>query len=1210
MRLALTRMRAPVARAGGVARAALAVLAPALALGGAAATLAFLPPGRETWALFACCLALPLLAPLRRGYLRLGRVSVTSERLLGAEVAVGVALTVAMALLPAAALAPWPVARLALLVALVALTLALALPARAANAALLAALALLAAAAMTYPYPVAAALDRTLGSAFPWVLVGSALAGVVALRVLGWSAGGCPSRRLTVPLYAAVGLGLAAWWQWGGPTAEIAALAGLSEVERQAAALVPLILAIGVAAEIGLALALPALPWHRAARADLAACLAFGAVPLAAPVLAARRTLAIEGVAALSWLAGLILVGVALRALVGARLLLSAAADERTGERRLALALLVLCLAVFWPAAAWRAADMRPRWDEPQYLAATMNLWHDHDLELTTSMFSAEMDRLLGDRPGDRPVHIYEDDKTDRMSFSAPATPRTSLYVPLAAGPDLRGAIQLANTGPEPAGTTVTFRDAAGREVATRDVTVPPGRALTVAAPSAGNGWLNATVAAGKPVAATTLLTSDAGDELVAGGVAIPRSCIPYGFPTGVWETSLVVQNPLESPAAVTWRRYTADGADAGSASLTVPARGAAVAPLALGAATGTVCVNGDGPILAELLARGKPGLLVQPGASAQQAPVAIPLPLEITNQLGLRGTGTVRLYNPGADPVRVAVYDDANLAAPRATVAIPPQGTREFSAERFNMQPGHNTGWLSPSTPVMAAVVSGAGGHVAALAPRAADTTLAIPVLSDAARRENAAHLEVTNGGATDAMATARLADATGATLWQDKFWVPAHSVVDYPFWYQGPLDGTLTVSALAPLSATLLQRAVVTAWPFHSIGLSVEVLPGYALGGWPGVLAELGLVAALLAVALYGLLRDVGVGRRAALVVTLLVACAAPVSSYAVQLYPEVTAALLLVVAVRLLGDPARTPWRIAGGIACAVGVALLHTRFLPLTLLLLAWFAALLLWQRGAAAGLGTALRRRWPWLVGLVAAAALLTALLWSLEQRARLAFVERYLVPATAGSHLLGILFDGGGGLLPCLPLLLLAGSGFVWAIRRAPALGSIGVALVAVQFALVALRGGGWEAGDFPGRYILPAVPFLAVALGAAWQRGFARPVRPLVALLGAWGLAVGAFYLWDPGGTSYVLAPRSWSADAILTTFVGWNPLSVFPVLPSNAPDVGHPVTAPLVAALAAVVLAGLLLGARWSRPTLPRLFRPPWRREAAAEPVEEVAK
>jgi hypothetical protein len=222
------------------------------------------------------------------------------------------------------------------------------------------------------------------------------------------------------------------------------------------------------------------------------------------------------------------------------------------------------------------------------------------------------------------------------------------------------------------------------------------------------------------------------------------------------------------------------------------------------------------------------------------------------------------------------------------------------------------------------------------------------------------------------------------------------------------------------------------------------------------------------------------------------------------------------------------------------------------------------------------------------VALLLAAGAAAAL--AFEPRLRPAFLARFFDLHGLGAQEFGILLDRAAGILPTVPLLLLAGSGFVWAIRRAPFLGWTTLAVAVVQYALVALRDGGWETWGPPGRYIYPAVPFLALAFGAAWCWGFSRPVRVLAGTLGALGLLVTLYAWWLPLGLHYGIGGTAtyWFADVILPPLLGADPFRLFPALPSS-------LRAPWSAVLPwlIVLTVGALLGVRVRRrgqqPTAP---------------------
>lgn len=1031
------------------------------------------------------------------------------------------------------------------------------------------------------------AFDKGLREPVTWLTVALLGAGMLALTLVQRAT---RARRLapalSLLLYAMTGFGLATWWYWGGPQARLTAQPYLPDLERRAVALTPALLALGTLAQLLLAWLLRQRCWWRVARADLALQLLVAALPIATVAVAFRQPLPFEAPDRVAWLAGFLVVLVAARAALAIHLLLRIAPDTAVPQRRLALALFVTSLALYWPAVAWHNLTVGITGDEPQYLAATMSLWRDHNLQLQNRLFSPEMDALVADPRGARQVHIYEDDSRDRMTASVPSETRTSLFLPLVGGPGLTARVELVNPGLEPAGTTVVFHDATGRAVATQTPTIPPGQAVLLRAPDAPGGWLSASISAGKPIMATAFLRdSVAGDELYASEVALARRCLPYAFDGQGWQPRVVVQNPLPSATTVRFQQFDAAGNGGAAQPVTIPPQGLITVPFTPGNQAGTICLTADGPVASLLLARGAPGLLVQQASAARSARVPLPLPPAIA-YTGLAAQSQVVAYNPNDAPLTVTVFSDAAGGTPVDRVTIPPRGAHRFTAQRAPGQINydtHDSGWLMPDSPMVTAVLSGAGREIAGFAPPASPTKqLTVPIVAGDSPNASAAQLELTNEGDAATMAVIDLRDPNGASIWRDKVWVCAGCVVTHQVWYTHLTDGFLTIQATQPLTATFEQRAVVSKRPFHGLGLSLVMLPGYALAGWRGALATIGLLGAALVTAMYALFTTAGLNRRTALLVAALLGCSSPLLTFATHLYVEIPATLLLVVALLLLGrGAALTPWRVVGILACAIAVPLLHTRLVPLALIILALLGARAVAPAVTRAGGIRLARRHYLWFGAGALAAALALAGIWRVEPRLRPSFLEQYLSTTLFLPHLLGVLFDRGTGLLPSLPILLLAGSGFVWLIRRAPFLGWSALALGLAQLAFVALRRDGWQLWGYPGRYILPAVPFFGLALAAAWERGFARPVKALARLLVGWSLVVVAFYLWIPPSAYYAAEPYAWNADIILRGFLGVNPLTLFPVIPA-----GEPLLPRETLVLVAILLAGALLGTRWALP------------------------
>src|SRR5207249_1604512 len=193
-----------------------------------------------------------------------------------------------------------------------------------------------------------AAVAHALRTSTVWGILAWVAAGTIAIA--GVDRRALPPRRRHWPLllvYTMASAGLAAWWQWGGPRGQLATLAGLSALERSAAALVPVFLLVGTAAQLVVALSLPAPSWRRTAVADLGAHLPLLGMPIAAGVLAQRDPLAVERSSRIAWLALFLLALVAVRTLVAVSFLLAAARDADVHQRRLALAFFAISFGVY-----------------------------------------------------------------------------------------------------------------------------------------------------------------------------------------------------------------------------------------------------------------------------------------------------------------------------------------------------------------------------------------------------------------------------------------------------------------------------------------------------------------------------------------------------------------------------------------------------------------------------------------------------------------------------------------------------------------------------------------------------------------------------------------------------------------------------------------------------------------------------------------------
>jgi hypothetical protein len=124
----------------------------------------------------------------------------------------------------------------------------------------------------------------------------------------------------------------------------------------------------------------------------------------------------------------------------------------------------------------------------------------------------------------------------------------------------------------------------------------------------------------------------------------------------------------------------------------------------------------------------------------------------------------------------------------------------------------------------------------------------------------------------------------------------------------------------------------------PLHGVGLSALLAPAVALGGVTGARLVMVLVAALLADQLYRLLRALGFRRRYRALAWAAAVFCLPLLVFSSQIYPELPAALLAVVALRIMVERAGSPVALALGSAASAALLWLHVRYLPLSLGLL--------------------------------------------------------------------------------------------------------------------------------------------------------------------------------------------------------------------------------------------------------------------------------
>lgn len=321
------------------------------------------------------------------------------------------------------------------------------------------------------------------------------------------------------------------------------------------------------------------------------------------------------------------------------------------------------------------------------------------------------------------------------------------------------------------------------------------------------------------------------------------------------------------------------------------------------------------------------------------------------------------------------------------------------------------------------------------------------------------------------------------------------------------------------------------------HAPGLSALLLPAFASFGYHGARALMCVLAALSGMLAHRLLRESLGSPGLALFAWAALTFTPPLPFYAVAIYPEVPAALTTALFLLASRRAPSSRW-ITAVAASAALLPWIHPKFLPL-----------------AALGLLLTLLRPCPWSARIAAAAAFLASLGLLL-----LYFERVYGTPSLAAAYgpgfagdvmlahvprgALGIVFDRQFGLLAVSPLWAIAVPGaFVLVSRRTG--DALRALLLAAAGAGVGASFSMWWGGSCPpARFIVPALPALALCLAPALQRR-----RELSAALFGIGLACVAIAAAAPralhnraDGESAllrVLAPAL-DIDASLPSFVG----------------------------------------------------------------------
>lgn len=348
------------------------------------------------------------------------------------------------------------------------------------------------------------------------------------------------------------------------------------------------------------------------------------------------------------------------------------------------------------------------------------------------------------------------------------------------------------------------------------------------------------------------------------------------------------------------------------------------------------------------------------------------------------------------------------------------------------------------------------------------------------------------------------------------------------------------------------------------HNELLPMALAPAYRLAGKAGALATMAALAALLAWATLRLARHYWPERPGeALLAYGVLALTPPLLLYAHQVWVEVPAALLSVLALDRILDP---PERQRTGLRhwLAVGVPILLLPLVKIRFMLLAVpLVALAWWHAG---------RPRKPLIVLSLALAATASGILLYnqvvFDNPLKIHQVgELELTDYPASAYLLGsvgLFWDAAFGLFPTAPLWLLlipavgvtlaAAREGAWRLPRPGDGGAMrrwllfDLTVYAAPYLLIVVPRGEWYGGwSPPFRYALIALPLLAltlVPLAAGRRRGGARA---LAAALGLATLALTLLWLVVPGWTYAFADGRTYLLDH-LSTALGEDIARLFP--------------------------------------------------------------
>jgi hypothetical protein len=288
---------------------------------------------------------------------------------------------------------------------------------------------------------------------------------------------------------------------------------------------------------------------------------------------------------------------------------------------------------------------------------------------------------------------------------------------------------------------------------------------------------------------------------------------------------------------------------------------------------------------------------------------------------------------------------------------------------------------------------------------------------------------------------------------------------------------------------------------YSIHAPGLSVLLLPAYAVGGFPASLIVICLIGGLLAVAIFDL-ADAVAGRRAALFTWVAMCFTVPIVPGAWLIYPDTVGALIVAWAALWVWKPAdpRVSTSLWRGAALAT-LPWYHTKFV---VFLVIFGGALAFRLRGHIRPL---VAMSVPIVISLAGWLWYFYAIYGIVSPYAPYGDYMLQFHPKNIPRSLLGLLFDQKFGMLVYSPVYL-ATIGGTWMMLRRAQLRYLGLVLVTTTAAFFwgsARMYMWWGGSSAPARFLVPLLPCLApmIAVAVADRRfAWARPLFAVCVLV------------------------------------------------------------------------------------------------------------